>query len=172
LPLPRDRREVRAARGDDASPARGDGRVTPPPETLGAAEKGGTVVAADYPFLDLMWSMIIFFIWIAWIWALIALISDIFRRHDISGVAKAAWLVLLIFLPLFGGLVYLITQGSGMAERNISQARAAQTEFDDYVKTVAGGPSSEIEKAKQLLDSGAITEAEFKALKKKALATA
>jgi hypothetical protein len=139
-----------------------------------ASKESDTMVlfAADYPFLDVLWTMIIFFIWIAWIWMLIGIFADIFSRRDISGWAKAAWSVFVIVLPFLGVLVYLISNGDGMAERKMGQAQAQRAEFDDYVKTVAasGGPAAEIDKAKQLLDSGAITQEEFGAIKAKALA--
>src|SRR4051794_25557562 len=128
--------------------------------------------AADYPFLNIFWSMIIFFAWVAWIWTLIVIIGDLFRRHDTSGWAKAGWLIFLIVLPFLGVLVYLIANGHGMADRSARQHQAAQAQFDDYVQTVAsnGGAAGQIEKAKGLLDSGAITQAEFNSLKAKALA--
>ena len=131
------------------------------------------VFAADYPFLDILWTMIIFFTWIVWIWMMIAILSDVFRRRDMSGWGKAAWTVFLIVLPFLGALVYLIANHDGMAERNAKQAQAAQADFDRYVQTVAkeSGPAAEIEKAKGLLDSGAIDAAEFEALKAKALAS-
>jgi ABC-type Fe3+ transport system permease subunit len=96
----------------------------------------------------------------------------VFRRDDISGWAKAAWVVFVVILPWIGVLVYLIVNHSGMAERRVKEAGAAQTQFDQYVRQTAGsgGSASEIEKAKQLLDSGAITPQEFEALKAKALA--
>jgi ABC-type transport system involved in cytochrome bd biosynthesis fused ATPase/permease subunit len=133
------------------------------------------VVAADYPFFDLILSMAIFFLWIVWIWILIEVIADIFRRHDVSGWAKTAWLVFVILLPFLGVFVYLITQNVGMTERKLARARARQDQFDAYVReradAVGAGSAGEIEKAKQLLDSGAITQAEYEALKQKALAT-
>jgi hypothetical protein len=132
------------------------------------------LIAADYPFLDILWSMIIFFCWVAWIWTLIVIIGDLFRRHDTSGWGKALWLIFLIVLPFLGVLVYLIANGKGMAERSAKQAQAQQTQFADYVQSVAanggGGAASEIDKAKKLLDSGAITQAEYDALKAKVLA--
>jgi hypothetical protein len=142
---------------------------------IGAAYDEGRddmVVAADYPFLDIFWTMIIFFVWVSWIWMLVGILADVFSRRDISGWAKAAWTVFVIVLPFLGVLVYLIANSDKMAERRAGQAQAARTEFDDYVKTVAapGGAATEIEKAKQLLDSGAITQAEFDAIKAKALA--
>jgi|SRR5687768_4302690 hypothetical protein len=130
------------------------------------------MLAADYPFLDLMWTMVVFFLWILWIWLLFKIFADIFRRDDISGLAKAAWIVFTILLPFLGVFVYLITQNVGMTERELQRVRAQQEQFDEYVRQTAadGGAASEIEKAKQLLDSGAITQAEFDALKQKALA--
>jgi hypothetical protein len=130
------------------------------------------LVAADYPFLDLFWTMLIFFLWITWIIVLFRVVADIFRRHDIRGMAKAGWLLLVLFLPFLGVLVYLIAQADGMAQRDMSQARAAQEQFDDYVRSVSdgsGGAAAEIERAKGLLDTGAITQAEFEAIKAKAL---
>ena len=130
------------------------------------------MLAADYPFLDLMWTMVVFFLWILWIWLLFKIFADIFRRDDISGLAKAAWIVFTILLPFLGVFVYLITQNVGMTERELQRVRAQQEQFDEYVRQTAadGGAASEIEKAKQLLDSGAITQAEFDSLKQKALA--
>ena len=130
------------------------------------------VFAADYPFLDIFWTMIIFFSWVIWIWTVIVVLADVFSRHDTSGWAKAAWVVFIIVLPFLGVLIYLITNGKGMTERKVRQSETSRAEFDDYVKSVAspGGAASELEKAKQLLDSGAITQQEFDALKAKVLA--
>ena len=129
-------------------------------------------IAADYPFLDVFWTMIIFFAWVAWIWILILILSDVFRRRDTSGWGKAAWVVFLIVLPFLGVLVYLIANHDGMAERGAEQAKAQRAQMDDYVRSVAteGGAAAEIDKAKQLLDSGAITQPEFETIKAKALA--
>jgi hypothetical protein len=129
------------------------------------------LVAADYPFLDILWTMIIFFCWVVWIWMMIVILSDVFRR-DISGWAKAGWVAFLILLPFLGALIYIITQGKEMTERRVRDTQEAQAHFDDYVRTVASesGSAGEIEKAKSLLDSGAITQAEFDQLKAKALA--
>jgi hypothetical protein len=130
------------------------------------------MLAADYPFLDLFWTMLIFFLWILWIWLLFTIFADIFRRHDISGWAKTAWIVFVIVLPFLGVFIYLITQNAGMTERNLERTRAQREQLDDYVRQTAGsgGAAAEIDKAKQLLDSGAITQAEFEAIKQKALA--
>jgi Short C-terminal domain/Phospholipase_D-nuclease N-terminal len=130
------------------------------------------MLAADYPFLDLFWTMIIFFLWILWFWLLFTVFADIFRRHDISGWGKAAWLIFTIVLPFLGVFVYLISQNEGMTQRNLERARSQRAQFDDYVRGTAGsgGAAAEIERAKVLLDSGAITQAEFDAIKQKALA--
>jgi len=130
------------------------------------------VIAADYPFLNILWTMIIFFAWVAYIWMLIAIFGDIFRRRDIGGWAKAAWIVFMIVLPFLGVLTYLIAQHDGMAQRNLERAHAQQKQVDEYIRETSGsgGPAHEIEKAKKLYDSGAITQADYDALKAKALA--
>ena len=131
--------------------------------------------AADYPFLDVFWSMLIFFFWVIWIWILVTVLIDVFRRHDLSGWGKAAWALFMIVLPYLGVFIYLITQGKEMAERRASEVRESQASFDTYVRDVAGSgsaaPADQIAKAKELLDSGAIDQAEFEKLKQKALAT-
>ena len=129
------------------------------------------VTAADYPFLDVLWTMVIFFCWVVWIWMMILILSDVFRR-DISGWAKAGWVAFLIILPFLGAFIYLITQGKEMGERRVRDVQVSQANFDDYVRTVAadGGSAGEIKRAKELLDSGAINQAEFERLKAKALA--
>jgi hypothetical protein len=138
----------------------------------GTKETHDMVFAADYPFLDILWTMLVLFAWVIWFWLLIIVFGDLFSRHDISGWGKAGWIVLVVVLPYLGVFIYLIAQGAHMAERRDQQSQAARTEFDDYVKTVAapGGAAAEIDKAKQLLDSGAITQAEFDVIKAKALA--
>jgi preprotein translocase subunit YajC len=125
-----------------------------------------------YPFLDVLWSMLVFFVWIAWFLLLFHVIGDVFRRRDISGGKKTAWLIFLLFVPFLGVFVYLIANSDDMARRSIEQAEASRAQMDDYVRTTAGsgGAAAEIEKAKGLLDSGAITQAEFDAIKAKALA--
>jgi hypothetical protein len=130
------------------------------------------LIAADYPFLDVFWSMLIFFVWVAWFMLLFRVIGDVFRRHDIGGGVKVLWLIFVIAVPFLGVFIYLIAESKGMAERNMQQVEAHQQATDAYIQSVAesGGAAAEIEKAKQLLDSGAITQAEFDALKQKALA--
>ncbi len=135
------------------------------------------VFAADYPFMDVLWTMILFFCWVAWIWLLVIIFSDLFRR-DVSGWAKAAWVVFLIVLPFLGVLIYLIAEGKDMTARRVRDAQTSQAQFDDYVRTVAqgegggggGGAAAQIQQAKALLDSGAISQEEFDRLKAKALA--
>ncbi len=127
------------------------------------------LVAADYPFLDVLWTMILFFAWVAWIWIAITVFADVFRRHDIGGWAKAAWVVLVIVLPFLGVLVYLISQHEGMSERSVKEAKTQQAAFDQYVREAAGGSAAEIAKAKELLDAGTITQAEFDVIKAKAV---
>jgi hypothetical protein len=131
------------------------------------------VIAADYPFLDVVWTMFIFFAWVIWFWLLITIFADIFRRNDISGWAKAGWTIFVIILPFLGVFIYMISQSKGIAERNQKQAQAAQQQADDYIRTVAttSDPADQIAKAKQLLDAGTISSSEFDAIKAKALAT-
>jgi Short C-terminal domain/Phospholipase_D-nuclease N-terminal len=119
------------------------------------------LLAADYPFLDVLWTLLIFFAWVIWFWILITVFADLFRRHDISGWSKALWVVFLIILPFIGVLIYLIVNGQGMADRNVKQVEAA---------AAVVGPSAQIATAKDLLDSGAINQEEFEAIKRKALA--
>jgi len=129
------------------------------------------VIAADYPFLDVMWTMLVFFAWIIWFWLLITVFSDLFRRHDTSGFAKVLWIVFVIVLPFLGVFIYLIAEGKGMAERNAAAQQQAMAQTDDYIRSVASQSDSteQIAKAKQLLDSGAISASEYDTLKAKAL---
>lgn len=130
------------------------------------------IIAASYPFLNVFWDLLIFFAWVIFIWIAITVLIDVFRRHDISGWGKAAWVVCIVILPWIGVLAYLIVNHAGMAERRAKDTRAAEARFDEYIRHTAGtgGAASEIEKAKQLLDGGTITQAEFNAIKAKALA--
>jgi hypothetical protein len=114
--------------------------------------------------------MIIFFFWVIWIWIVITVLIDVFRRHDIGGFAKAMWVIFVVILPWLGVLIYLIIEHDGMRERSMKQARVQREQFDQYVREAAGGSADEIAKAKQLLDQGTITQDEFNALKAKALA--
>jgi len=129
------------------------------------------LLASSYPFLGVLWDMLIFFAWVIFIWIAITALIDIFRRHDLSGWSKAAWTVLIVVLPWVGVLIYLIINHAGMAERRYREAASAQAQFDQYVRTTAGpaGAASEIEKAKQLLDDGTISQGDFDVIKAKAL---
>jgi len=125
---------------------------------------------ATYTFLDVLWSMIIFFAFVIWIWLLITVFADIFRRRDCGGFTKALWIIFVIVLPYLGVLIYLIAEHNGMADRSMKQVQDVQAQQEAYIKSVAGSsPADQIAQAKQLLDSGAITQAEFDAIKAKAL---
>jgi Phospholipase_D-nuclease N-terminal len=130
-------------------------------------------VLAAYSFGDVMWSMFVFFAWILFFWMLFIVFGDLFSRHDISGWAKAGWTLFVIILPFLGIFVYLIAEGKSMGERAAKRAQSQQTQMDDYVRSVAssGSATEEIAKGKQLLDSGAISQAEFDQLKANALAS-
>ena len=131
----------------------------------------GVLILGNYTFASFLWDVLVIFAFVIWFWLLIGVFGDIFRRRDISGWGKAAWIILVIILPYFGVFIYLIAEHSGMAERNTQQLQAQQAVADQYIRSVSGsgGPASEIERAKSLLDSGAITQAEYDSLKAKAL---
>jgi hypothetical protein len=116
--------------------------------------------------------MLIFFAWVIWFWLLITVFADLFRRHDIGGGMKTLWIIFVILLPFLGVFIYLISQGKSMAERNVKGMQAQQAQMDAHIKSVAssGGAADEIDKAKKLLESGAISQAEYDAIKAKALA--
>ena len=130
------------------------------------------MLASSYTFLDVMWTMLVFFAWVIWFWLLITVFADIFRRHDASGFSKVLWIIFVIILPYFGVLIYLLVEHQGMADRNVKQMQQSQAQMDDYVRSVAStnDPAAQIAKGKELLDQGAISQAEFDALKQKALA--
>ena len=128
-------------------------------------------LAYNYPILNLIWTMFVFFVFILWIWLLISVFMDIFRSHDLGGAAKAAWVLFVIILPFLGVLVYLIARGGKMHERAAEQAAQQQKAFDAYVKQAASSGSSadELAKLADLKEKGAITDAEFEAQKAKLL---
>jgi len=128
------------------------------------------VFAADYPFMDVFWTMLVFFAFVAWLFVMVVLLTDIFGRRDISGWAKAGWTVFLIVLPFLGALTYLALNHDGLAVRIVSDTEVSRTEVDYLKGATNGGPSAEIEKAKELLDSGAITQMEFATIKAKVIA--
>ncbi len=127
---------------------------------------------ASYPFLEVFWTMLIFFAFFIWIWLLVVVFSDVFRRHDASGWVKVAWIVFIIILPYLGVFVYLIAEHTGMTERSVKQQKAVQAEMDEYVRSVAGqgDPTAQITKAEELLQRGSITQTEFDQIKQRALA--
>ena len=129
------------------------------------------LLASSYPFLDVLWTMFIFFLWVIWFWLLFTVFVDVFRRHDIGGWKKAAWLVFVIILPFLGVFIYIIVENDGMTQRNLDRAKTQQAAFDTYVRDTAGGSAAEIADAKKLLDEGTITQAEFDTIKQKALAS-
>ena len=132
------------------------------------------MLAADYPFLDIVWTMFIFFAWVIWFWLLITVFADLFRRKDTSGFSKVLWCIFVIVVPFLGVFIHLLNNHVGGADSNVNHVQAQQAEFDQYVRETAGsgGAASEIEKAKGLLDSGAISQQEFDAIKQRALAAA
>jgi high-affinity K+ transport system ATPase subunit B len=131
------------------------------------------LAVTSYPFLEVFWTMLIFFAFVIWIWILITVFIDLFRRHDTSGFAKVLWIIFIVVLPYLGVFVYLIAEHKGMTERAVKAQQDAQSQMDQYVKSVAAktDPAEQIAKAKGLLDAGTISQAEFDQIKQKALAT-
>ena len=130
-----------------------------------------SLLAYDYPILSIIWMMFTFFVFVLWIWLLITVFIDIFRSHDLGGVAKALWVLFIIVLPLLGVLIYLIARGGKMHERAAEQAQAQQKAFDSYVQQVAGsgGSADQLAKLADLKEKGVLTDAEFEAEKAKIL---
>jgi ABC-type multidrug transport system fused ATPase/permease subunit len=132
--------------------------------------------AYDYPLLGIFWTTLVIFLWIAWIFLLIRIFADIFRNHEMGGVAKAFWTIFVIFLPFLGVLVYLIAHGGDMARRDVQQAAANEAAMQDYIRNVAttsgsGGTADELAKLADLRSQGVINDAEFEAQKAKILAS-
>lgn len=130
------------------------------------------MILADISLGDLLWTMLWMFFLFILIMIFFQIITDLFRDHEMSGVGKALWVIALIFFTPITMLIYLIVRGGGMAKRQMAAQQAAQAEFASYVQTVGGGsatPAQQIEQAKALLDSGAISQEEFDRLKAKAL---
>jgi Phospholipase_D-nuclease N-terminal len=128
-------------------------------------------LATSYPLLEVFWTILIFFGFVVWIWILFTVFADLFRRQDIGGWGKAAWIIFVVIFPFLGVFVYLIAEHKGMSERSIRQQEAAKGEMDQYVRSVAGksDPTQQIAKGEELLKAGAITQAEFDQIKKRAL---
>ncbi len=127
---------------------------------------------ANYSFLDVMWTMLVFFAWVIWFWLLITVFADVFRRHDIGGGKKALWIIFVIIIPYLGVFIYLIAEHAGMADRTEESLERSQGQFDAQVKAAAAtsDPTEQIANAKKLLDAGTISQAEFDQIKQKALA--
>ncbi len=127
--------------------------------------------STSYPLLNIFWTMLEFFLWVVWIWLLILVFIDIFRSHDLSGWAKALWVLFVVIIPFLGVLVYLIARGSEMQERAARQAQRQDQEFRDYVQQSAETSSADqLAKLADLRDRGVITAAEFEREKAKVLA--
>jgi uncharacterized SAM-binding protein YcdF (DUF218 family) len=127
------------------------------------------MVLADVHLADLIWTTIWVFFLIMFIWLFIAIVSDLFRDHKLSGAAKAIWVLGLIVFPLLGSLAYLIVRGTGMAERSAAQHRMAQDQLDSYIRTTAAssgaGPVDDMTRLADLRNSGIISDAEFETMK-------
>ena len=127
----------------------------------------------DYPILGLFWTMLMFFLWIAWFFILFRVIVDIFRSHDMGGGGKALWLIFVIVVPFLGVFVYVIARGHSMTERDVAQAQAQQAAFKSYVQDAAGssgGTADELSKLADLKAQGVLSDAEFEQQKAKLLA--
>jgi len=127
------------------------------------------MVLADVSLGDLIWTSIWVFFLIMFIWLFIAIVSDLFRDHEESGVAKAIWVVCLILFPLIGSLAYLIVRGQGMAARSAAQAAQTQADIDSYIRTTAAssgsGPVDDLARLAQLRANGTISDEEFESMK-------
>jgi hypothetical protein len=132
------------------------------------------VIVADVSFIDIFWSILWFYFVLFWLMILFHIISDLFRDHSLSGVAKTMWVLFLVFLPFVAALVYMFSRGQDMAERSAAHQQRTQEQFAGYVRDVAGNgaaaPTEQIAQAKELLDAGTIDQSEFNRLKAKALA--
>jgi membrane protein implicated in regulation of membrane protease activity len=126
----------------------------------------------SYPLLGAFWTIFEIFLWVIWIWILIYVFIDIFRSHDLSGVAKALWFVFVLFIPLIGVLVYLIARGGEMHERAVRQAQQQDQEARRYIQQTAaeGNSADQLAKLADLRDRGVITADEFDREKAKILA--
>jgi ABC-type Fe3+ transport system permease subunit len=130
------------------------------------------MLLADIDFADVIWSMIMFFFFVIFLWMIFGIIGDIFRSDDLGGGSKALWCIFIVFLPFLAIFIYLIVRGHGMAERAMKSNAQAQAQFESYVRETAGssGAAGEITSAKALLDSGAISQEEFERIKASAMA--
>ena len=131
------------------------------------------MLAYDYPILGIFWTILILFLWIGWLFVLFHVVFDIFRSRDIGGWEKAAWLLIVVIVPLLGVLIYVLARGDSMQQRDVDRARAQQDQLDAYVRQVAGASgvstADEVAKLSALKDQGVITEQEFASSKSKLL---
>jgi hypothetical protein len=132
------------------------------------------MILADIGLGDVLWSMFVFFFFVILLWIIFGVIGDIFRSDDLSGVSKAVWCIFIVVVPWLAVFVYLFARGHGMSRRSVKADDQAHAEFDSYVRQAAGNNSAagEIKSAKELLDSGAISQEEFERIKAQALAGA
>lgn len=130
------------------------------------------MLAADFPILNVFFTIAFFFLWVAWILLVVRVIMDIFRNHDMKGVSKALWLIFVVVLPWLGVLGYLIAHGDEMSSREVGRQQAVQEEFAAYMRQTAGpasGTADELTKLAALRDSGVLSDDEFAAQKAKIL---
>ncbi len=130
-------------------------------------------VSNTYPLLDIFWTVLFVFAWVLYIWVAVTCLLDIFRRDDMSGFVKVVWTLVVIIFSWLGVLLYILLNHRGMSERRLKDQQVAQADFQNAVKQAAGtgGPATELETAKHLLDNGAIDQAEYDRLKAKLLAS-
>jgi hypothetical protein len=128
------------------------------------------MLATEWGFGEVLWIMLLSFLFVSYLFVLFAIISDLFRDHQTSGWLKAVWIIFLLIAPILTALIYLIARGKGMAERSMKEATDQKQAMDQYIKSVAGGPADQLAQAKALLDNGTITQAEFDQMKAKILA--
>jgi hypothetical protein len=132
------------------------------------------LAAYNYPLLNIFWTMLWVFAFVIWLWLLFSVFADIFRSHDMRGLAKALWVLFVVVIPFFGVLMYLVVRGGGMHERQEKMAQAQRQAMNDYIKQTAGGSggvADELSKLSELHDSGVLSDAEYEQQKKKALAS-
>jgi hypothetical protein len=130
------------------------------------------MLAYDYPLLGVFWSMMILFLWVAWIVLLFRVIADIFRNDSIGGFSKALWLIFVFVIPWFGVLIYLLAKGDDNGRRKVAPQQASQDAADSYIRETAGsgGSADELTKLAALRDGGVLTDDEFATQKAKLLA--
>jgi hypothetical protein len=130
------------------------------------------LIAYDYPLLGMFWTMLWFFLWVAWLMLLFRVFGDIFRSDDMGGFAKTIWCVVVLLLPFLGVFIYVIARGDNMREHDLAAAQAQDAAFRTYVQSTvtSGGSADELAKLAELKDRGVLTEAEFAQQKSKLLA--